>query len=163
MFTALEIKILAGVALVVALLLGVWAYNKHEQALGAASLRAEVAEVGASQAISSAAKSATMLAATQETVHVAQAQLQAASAAAGAADRQRTALLVQLAELRRRAVSHDPAASSGSPSLDGGDAIGVLADVLGRSDARASIVDELADRRRIRAEACERWADSLTR
>ena len=162
MFTSLELKAAGLVALLIAVCVGLYAYDSHEQALGAASLRADVAEAGASQAISSAAKSATTLAATQETAHVAQSQLAAASVAAAGADRQRDALLLQLAILRRRAVPGDPAASSAGTSLDGGDPIGVLADVLGRSDARASIVDRLADERRIRAEACERSYDALT-
>jgi hypothetical protein len=40
-----------------------------------------------------------------------------------------------------------------------GDPIGVLADVLGRADERASILAELADRRGIAGQACERLYD----
>jgi hypothetical protein len=94
-------------------------------------------------------------------LHDAELQSDAARIAADRADRARGALLVQIDTLRH-ARPADPTASSAIPAIDGGDPIGVLADVLGRSDARASIVDKLADERRIRAEGCERSYDSLS-
>lgn len=160
--SALAVKVLAGLALVAALLLGVGLWDAHQQALGAATVRADVATAAAAQAASAATETERRLAATQETVHVAQSQLAAASAAASAADRQRAALLVQLDRLRAGAVRGDPAAAGRGQDIQGDDPIGVLADVLGRSDARASVVDKLADERRIRAEACERSYDALT-
>lgn len=41
-----------------------------------------------------------------------------------------------------------------------GDAIGVLADVLGRADARAELLADVADRRGIAGRACEREHDT---
>lgn len=159
---SLEVRLIAWAVAAAALLGGLaWLIHSHDEEVRAKVTDA-VQAVGAAQAASSAIQEAQWRAATDEVSHVAQARLEAASAAAGAAAREHDALLVQLAELRRRAMSSNPAASSGGPYLQGGDPIEVLADVLGRSDARASIVDDLADRRRIRAEACERWADSLT-
>lgn len=62
------------------------------------------------------------------------------------------------AAARARAQCADPAAANlGTPA---GDPIGVLADVLGRADARAGIVEELADRRYIAGRACEREYDN---
>ena len=161
--SALAVKVLAGLVLIAALLVGVGLWNAHQQSLGAEKVRAEVATAAAAQAASAASETERRLLATQETVHAAQAQLQAASADAGAADRQRAALLVQLDRLRASAMRGDPATAGRGSGVEGDDPIGVLADVLGRSDARASVVDLLADQRRIRAEACERSYDALTR
>jgi hypothetical protein len=56
--------------------------------------------------------------------------------------------------------SQDSAATSGSASA--GDPLGVLADVLEKSDRRAGIVAEYADSARIAGQACERAYDALT-
>lgn len=59
---------------------------------------------------------------------------------------------------RARAQCADPAAANlGTPA---GDPIGVLADVLGRADARAGELADLADRRYIAGRACEREYDA---
>ena len=59
---------------------------------------------------------------------------------------------------RARTNSCAPAPVAGEPDSD---PIGVLADVLGRADARAGILAEQADRLRIAGESCERSYDAL--
>lgn len=76
-----------------------------------------------------------------------------ARAAAVTADRLRQ----RLAQL----VAGNPGATApGSPT---GDAIGVLADVLGRADKRAGILADYADAARIAGQACEQSYGALTK
>ncbi|PRG73349.1 DUF2514 family protein [Burkholderia cenocepacia] len=58
------------------------------------------------------------------------------------------------------AVARHPTAAAGSPST--GDALDLLADVLGRSNQRAGELAEYADRARIAGQQCERDYDALT-
>ncbi|MCO8609746.1 DUF2514 domain-containing protein [Burkholderia multivorans] len=58
------------------------------------------------------------------------------------------------------AAARHPAASAGSPAA--GDALDLLADVLGRVDERAGELAEYADRSRIAGQQCERDYDALT-
>ncbi|MBJ9617737.1 DUF2514 domain-containing protein [Burkholderia multivorans] len=58
------------------------------------------------------------------------------------------------------AAARHPAASAGSPAA--GDALDLLADVLGRIDERAGELAEYADRARIAGQQCERDYDALT-
>lgn len=69
MLTSLEIKILAGLALVVALLIGVWAYNAHEQALGAAQFKADAAEKALAATQAAQAESTRREGVQQENLH----------------------------------------------------------------------------------------------
>ncbi|AIT20982.1 DUF2514 family protein [Burkholderia thailandensis] len=57
------------------------------------------------------------------------------------------------------AAAHHPAAAAGSPAA--GDALDLLADVLGRADQRAGELAEYADRARIAGQQCERDYDAL--
>ncbi|WP_261524453.1 DUF2514 domain-containing protein [Burkholderia multivorans] len=77
-----------------------------------------------------------------------------AAAAASAAD----GLRKQVATLIERA--RHPAATTGSAAA--GDALDLLADVLGRVDERSGELAEYADRARIAGQQCERDYDSLT-
>lgn len=61
------------------------------------------------------------------------------------------------AAARARAQCANSAAAGLRPSTD--DPIGVLADVLGRCDARAGLLADLADRRGIAGNACQRAYD----
>lgn len=79
-----------------------------------------------------------------------------ADAAAGRLSRQ---LVAFRAALNRS--SQDPAASGRGTGEPGADPIGVLADVLGRADARAGIVERYADSLRTAGATCERYADGL--
>ncbi|MBR8201701.1 DUF2514 family protein [Burkholderia vietnamiensis] len=58
------------------------------------------------------------------------------------------------------AAARHPAAAAGSPAA--GDALDLLADVLGRADERAGELAEYADRARIAGQQCERDYDALT-
>ncbi|MDR8077854.1 DUF2514 domain-containing protein [Burkholderia cenocepacia] len=58
------------------------------------------------------------------------------------------------------AAARHPAAAAGSPAA--GDALDLLADVLGRADQRAGELAEYADRARIAGQQCERDYDSLS-
>ncbi|ARL48226.1 hypothetical protein BOC50_36555 [Burkholderia pseudomallei] len=58
------------------------------------------------------------------------------------------------------AAGHHPAAAAGSPAT--GDALDLLADVLGRADQRAGDLAEYADRAHIAGQQCERDYDALT-
>ncbi|MBR8074349.1 DUF2514 family protein [Burkholderia cenocepacia] len=58
------------------------------------------------------------------------------------------------------AAARHPTATAGSPAA--GDALDLLADVLGRADQRAGELAEYADRARIAGQQCERDYDALT-
>ncbi|WP_175886043.1 DUF2514 family protein [Burkholderia sp. BCC0044] len=58
------------------------------------------------------------------------------------------------------AVACHPATAAGSPAA--GDALDLLANVLGRTDQRAGELAEYADRTRIAGQQCERDYDALT-
>ncbi|MCA8014592.1 DUF2514 domain-containing protein [Burkholderia vietnamiensis] len=58
------------------------------------------------------------------------------------------------------AAARHPAAAAGGPAA--GDALDLLADVLGRADQRAGELAEYADRARIAGQQCERDYDALT-
>lgn len=58
----------------------------------------------------------------------------------------------------RQAACHPAALVDGAPADD---PIGVLADVLGRADARAGVLAEFADQAHIAGTACERQYDAL--
>ncbi|KWI07882.1 DUF2514 family protein [Burkholderia ubonensis] len=77
-----------------------------------------------------------------------------AAAAASAADGLRRQVAALVADARRSA------ASTGGSSA--GDALDLLADVLGRADARAGELATIADERGIAGQQCERSYDALT-
>ncbi|WP_261537092.1 DUF2514 domain-containing protein [Burkholderia multivorans] len=58
------------------------------------------------------------------------------------------------------AAARHPVTTAGSPAA--GDALDLLADVLGRADERAGELAEYADRARIAGQQCERDYDALT-
>ncbi|WGS43135.1 DUF2514 domain-containing protein [Burkholderia sp. JSH-S8] len=77
-----------------------------------------------------------------------------ADAAASAADSLRRQVAALVTDVRRST------ASSGGSSA--GDALDLLADVLGRTDARAGELAKVADERGIAGQQCERSYDALT-
>ncbi|AOK40853.1 DUF2514 family protein [Burkholderia vietnamiensis] len=77
-----------------------------------------------------------------------------AVAAASAADGLRRQVVILVDGAR-----HSAAAAGGPPA---GDALDLLADVLGRADQRAGELAEYADRARIAGQQCERDYDALT-
>lgn len=84
---------------------------------------------------------------------------QADSAGARAAADGLRAQVARFAAAARAALQRADAAERGAA---GADPIGVLADVLGRADARAGQLAEIADRARISGRLCERSYDALT-
>lgn len=74
-----------------------------------------------------------------------------------AADKLRDRIAAYVAAAREAAAN--PTAVGTSPATD--DPIGVLADVLGRADARAGLLADLADKRGAAGSACEQQYDSL--
>ncbi|AOK00204.1 DUF2514 family protein [Burkholderia vietnamiensis] len=124
---------------------------------------------------------------TRATVVAAQKALLAAVAAARAEEQRRTAAQSEIAKdanqqrtaaladafaaraaagsLQQRvdqlvAAARHPTAAAGGPAA--GDALDLLADVLGRADERAGELAEYADRARIAGQQCERDYDALT-
>ncbi|WGS46787.1 DUF2514 domain-containing protein [Burkholderia sp. JSH-S8] len=77
-----------------------------------------------------------------------------ADAAASAADGLRRQVAALVADVRRST------ASAGSSSA--GDALDLLADVLGRADARAGELAKVADERGIAGQQCEHSFDAMT-
>lgn len=151
------------------LLVGGIGFVRHERAIGAARVEevrqaehAQAQAVAASAIADSQAETNRRIAASQEIVHATQVSASAVVADAASAAHERDALQLRVDTLVRASrVPGNPAAAAASAPVDGSDPIGVLAYVLGRSDARASVVDRLADERRIRAEGCERSYDAL--
>jgi hypothetical protein len=66
------------------------------------------------------------------------------------------------ASAAQRARAQCPGAAPSNVGTPAGDPIGVLADVLGRADARAGVLADLADRRYVAGRACEREYDKLS-
>lgn len=83
--------------------------------------------------------------------------------ARGAADRSAVGLRNSTAAAAARARSGCKAATPVGEGPAAGDPIGVLADVLGRADARAQFLGDLADRRGIAGAACELEYDAVYR
>ncbi|QIX17238.1 DUF2514 family protein [Burkholderia multivorans] len=146
---------------VLALLLGVAAgvYGEHLiSAREIADMKAAAAQAQAKAVDAARAEEQRRTAAQQEVAdNAAQERDQAradAAAAASAADglRQQVAVLVERAR--------HPATSAGSPAA--GDALDLLADVLGRVDERAGELAEALDASRIAGQQCERDYDALT-
>lgn len=99
---------------------------------------------------------------TRKAIDEALAQTDLARAAAGRADTAAERLSRQLAAIRATdRTRQDPAAAGRGPGEPSADAIGVLADVLVRADARAGIVERYADALRIAGATCERYSDGL--
>lgn len=156
--------------LICALLFCGWvatAYNlQGEQAAHARTQAAHSAQVAAAEQ-AARIQSETHRATEQELNHAQATHAQEAASirldlerahAAGRAAAGRLQVAVAAAAARARAQCADPgAAELGAPA---GDAIGVLAHVLGRADARAGELAELADRRGIAGRACEREYDA---
>lgn len=97
----------------------------------------------------------------QEIAHVAEIKIAAADAAASTAAASAASLRDRaqaLAAAGRRACGNPATAGRGAAASD---PIGLLADVLGRADARAGVLAATADRARIAGLACEQAYDSL--
>jgi hypothetical protein len=161
---------LAAALLIAAALGGLYAWRVHvERDVGREEIRGEWAVANAKQTEADLAQSEINAKETlhrlqrqQENQHVQDLEMAAARAAAVRNGRDADQLREQNAAGARRW----GAALRDSPTLDqcaaGGDAIGVLADVLGRADRRAGQLAEVADTARSRGLKCERDYDALT-
>lgn len=139
----------------------------HERELGAQKAeaqlqheRAAVAQAAASAAADAAAESKRRETALQEIARDAQQTSVKIASDAAAAGADRRALGVQLdAYVRGHAAPVNPAAAQGSPPAR--DPLAVLAELLGRADARAEDLARIADERRAAGVACERAYGAL--
>lgn len=152
-----------GIGLLALGLLGALSWLVHDlKAQGAADLREQVNAATAAQVAADNAETQRRLTEQQGIIRDAQTKEATATRNADAANRQRDAFRVQLAAYVR---SHQGAASApatpGSTDFDGSDPIGMFARLLDESDRLAGVYAEVADRRRIIAEACEKSANSL--
>jgi hypothetical protein len=170
MFTAVEIKILAGVGLLIAVLVGIGLWNKHQQAIGAAESRATLAEERASQAHldlaaekQNRAEETRRTNAIQEKANVADQQASAARADAAAArsagDRLRNRLAA--ADRARGAAGCAPVAGASAPGPDEAPRL-VSFDVFEGLRGVAGQAIAYADDLNVRLNACVASYDALT-
>ncbi len=159
--TALEIKLLGGLALLIALVLGLHFYDAHQQALGKAQLQAGIDAQHAKDIADASAHNEQIHAAQEATDHEAnkfnlQAQL-AAPRARSAAD----GLQQRFAAINGGCVPGDPAASAGGPAASS--ASDLRADVLRRVAEAALAVASAADGSRGAGQRAEGRYDALTK
>lgn len=163
MALSLETKLIAGALAVLALLAGVVWMVRDLEAKGAQQAASRVSEATIAQQKEDAAMGARRVQNLSDALNDAKLQSDHSRAVAAAAARDRDAFGMQL---RAYAAAHrrpaDPAASGPVPDLEGGDPLGVLADVSARADARAELYAQVAEDRRIIAEGCERAYDGLS-
>ena len=155
---------LLGAALVSSVLTNCTTHNRLQaERLAHLTSKAQYAEQVAAAEKQRADEEAKRRKAEQELTHAQEVHAQEAAALRVDLDRARARAAVEsgrvrdaatAAAARARAQCADPAAADlGTPASD---PIGLLADVLGRADARAGELADLADRRYIAGRACER-------
>lgn len=162
---------LYAVAGAIAIGVGAWGYERVQRADSDAALASERATWAqregelSNRALAAEqrerAKEQGWAKAQQEITDATTTKIAAADAAASAAVSSRDRLLgrLQAVAAAGRRARQDPAAAGGGAAAP--DAIGVLADVLGRYDAAAGRYAEIADARGVRGEACERAYEAL--
>ncbi|MDN8056387.1 DUF2514 family protein [Burkholderia multivorans] len=146
---------------VLALLLGVAAgvYGEHLiSAREIADMKAAAAQAQAKAVDAARAEEQRRTAAQQEIANDANQQRTAALADAFAARAAASSLQQRVDQLV--AAARHPATSAGSPAA--GDALDLLADVLGRADEAAGELAKIADERGIAGKQCEADYDALT-
>lgn len=111
MLTTLEIKVLAGVGLLGAVLVGVGLWQSHERSLGKAEAQADQAQRDLQTEKSARAEEQRRTAAVQEKANAADQQASAARADAAAARTAGDRLRVRLAAAERSRITSNPAAS----------------------------------------------------
>ncbi|HWH74950.1 MAG TPA: DUF2514 family protein [Methylibium sp.] len=137
----------------------IWGYGRREYLAGQADADARHTAAALAQAQAAAAETARRITTIEEARRAAELRTHQALADAAAAGAARDRLRQQL-DAYVRAARADPAAAGGSAPA--GDAIGVLADVLGRADARAGELAAAADAARGAGQLCERAYDALS-
>lgn len=155
----LLIKVLAGLALIAAVMVGLHLYDVHQQELGAAQFKAQAAEQALTATQENLRESNRRAAAINQKAINAD---QAASAARVDADAVSTAnqrLRQRIATLNRDATDHSapavPGASNSTADVVSADLFTGVVDTAGRYAA-------IADAARIAGQACEQSYDALT-
>jgi hypothetical protein len=157
----IELKLAAVLALLLAVLGGAYALQRHEQALGASACQAQVATAAAAASEQARAEEQRRVTAQQEITDETTRQSNVAQTARAGADAAAVGLRARAAVVAARCdrATSDPAAASPSPAAGApGD---LLADVLGRLDAAGRELAATADQRGIAGAACERSHDAL--
>lgn len=159
MFSALELKLVAGLAALAAVLVMFGLYTAHEREVGAAAIRAQAAEQALTAAQDSIRETNRRTDAVQQKAidadHAASAARADADAAAAAGDRLRE----RIAALNRAGAGH-PAAAASSPANASADT--VSADLFASVVYSAGRYAAIADAARIAGQACEQSYDALT-
>jgi hypothetical protein len=165
----LEAKIIGVLVLLAGLLGAVYAWDAHQQALGALKVEAQRqaenaarATVAASAAMDAQAETTRRFQAQQGIAHDAQLQTGRARADAASAARAADGLRQQLAAFAAagRGTCGDPGAAPGSPAASA--PIDVLADLFRGPDDAAGELAAALDLSHAAGVACERSGDSLT-
>lgn len=144
------------------LIVGGVQFVHHERELGAEHEKTAVKAVAAAAAASAASETERRTAQFKEIAHATEVSASAVVADAASAVAARDALRVQLdAVIRASRVPSNPASAGLGSPVQGGDPIGVLAELLDRADQREGVYAQLADERRVRAAACEASFDAL--
>lgn len=161
---------LAILAALASALVGLYAWRVHvERETGRAEIRVEWnADTVARQAVDleqaqiNARETLRRLNQQQENQHAQDQELQAARRDAARNSDAAGQLRTQLAETAQRWRAAFSDSAPGSDGAAAADAIGVLADVLGRADRRAGVLAAYADAARAAGLKCERDYDALT-
>jgi hypothetical protein len=146
-----------GISVGLLALLGLVLWTVHDlEAKGAAHEREATAAATVAQQKKDAEETARLQQQQSKALYDAQLREDRLRADRDRSNRARDDVRVQLdAYVRAHSRPADPAASGAVPAVDGGDPIGVLADMLRRSDAFADVVVDVADKRGERALGCE--------
>lgn len=159
--SALGVKVLAGLALVAALLLGYGLWQSHEQSLGA---EREISKQTAQALVATQdnlRESNRRTVAVEGNAHAADLAASAARADADAAHSAGERLRLRLAAAERGRAASDPAATSAGATAD---APGLVPyDVFESVRAAGERLAGYADQSRIAGQACERSYDALTK
>ena len=159
------------VAAAVSLVAASWFWQRHQidglknrleaEKTGRLADRANAAEDAASAALAYRAKEQAWAKSREDIINVAIEKTEAAASAVVAAHDASDRLRARVAAITAagRAAACNPAAAGASAPA--ADPIGMLADVLGRADARAGKLAEYADRARIAGDACVSAYESL--
>lgn len=159
MFTSFELKGIAAVVLVIGLCIGLYAYDNHQQALGAARAIAQQAQQALAATQENLRESNRRTAAIEGTAHDADQAASAARADADAAHSAGDRLRVRLAAAERRRAAGNPSAAGASAATDSPGLVPY--DVFEGVRAAGERIAAFADQSRIAGLACERSYGAL--
>lgn len=155
----LLIKVLAGLALLAAVMVGLHLYDVHQQELGAAQFKADAAAQALAAEQEAHRESDRRAVAIQGIAHDADQAASAARADADAAHSAGDRLQQRFAALRRSAALNSAASASGTAGSDTGD---LSAYVFRSVREMAGRYAAIADQARISGSGCEQSYDALT-